>query len=133
MSPRTHHFIAQLFVDAGFPPGVVNLILHRPEDAAEVVEALIKHPAIRKVNFTGSTTVGRIIAQMAGQALKPVLLELGGKNCSIILQDADTAKAAEAVLHGATLNVSPKPPSSGLILEPVIRFANIPIYGANLY
>ncbi|KAL6404432.1 aldehyde dehydrogenase [Ilyonectria robusta] len=76
LSPRTHHFIAQLFVDAGFPSGVVNLILHRPEDAAEVVEALIKHPAIRKVNFTGSTTVGRIIAQMAGQALKP-----GGQIC----------------------------------------------------
>ncbi|KAH7024150.1 aldehyde dehydrogenase [Ilyonectria destructans] len=76
LSPRTHHFIAQLFVDAGFPSGVVNLILHRPEDAAEVVGALIKHPAIRKVNFTGSTTVGRIIAQMAGQALKP-----GGQIC----------------------------------------------------
>ncbi|KAH7162008.1 aldehyde dehydrogenase [Dactylonectria estremocensis] len=76
LSPGTHHFIAQLFVEAGFPPGVVNFILHRPEDAAEVVETLIKHPAIRKINFTGSTGVGRIIAQMAGKALKP-----GGQIC----------------------------------------------------
>ncbi|KPM38686.1 hypothetical protein AK830_g7880 [Neonectria ditissima] len=104
LSPRSHHFIAQLFLDAGFPPGVVNFILHRPEDAAEIVETLKKHSAIRKVNFTGSTAVGRIIAQMAGKALKPVLLELGGKNCSIILKDANVAKAAAAALEGATLN-----------------------------
>ncbi|CAI6098381.1 unnamed protein product [Clonostachys chloroleuca] len=104
LSPRTHHFIAQLFVEAGFPPGVVNFILHRPEDAADVVNALVTHPAVRKVNFTGSTAVGRIIAETAGRALKPVLLELGGKNCSIVLKDADVEKAAEAILQGATLN-----------------------------
>uniref|UniRef100_A0A8H7ND82 Aldehyde dehydrogenase domain-containing protein n=1 Tax=Bionectria ochroleuca TaxID=29856 RepID=A0A8H7ND82_BIOOC len=100
LSPRTHHFIAQLFVEAGFPPGVVNFILHRPEDAADVVNALVTHPAVRKVNFTGSTAVGRIIAETAGRALKPVLLELGGKNCSIVLKDADVEKAAEAILQG---------------------------------
>jgi acyl-CoA reductase-like NAD-dependent aldehyde dehydrogenase len=61
---------------------------------------------VRKVNFTGSTRVGRIIAEKAGRALKPVLLELGGKNCSIVLEDADLARAAKAVLDGATLNVS---------------------------
>ncbi|RSL48540.1 hypothetical protein CEP54_012888 [Fusarium duplospermum] len=104
LSPRTHYFIAKLFVAAGFPPGVVNFILHRPEDASEVVTALIKHPAVRKINFTGSTEVGRIVAQEASKVLKPVLLELGGKNCSIVLNDGDISRAAEAVLLSATLN-----------------------------
>ncbi|RSL38201.1 hypothetical protein CEP53_015078, partial [Fusarium sp. AF-6] len=104
LSPRTHHFIAELFVAAGFPPGVVNFILHRPEDASEVVTTLIKHPAVRKINFTGSTEVGRIIAQEASKVLRPVLLELGGKNCSIVLKDGDVSRAAEAVLLSATLN-----------------------------
>ncbi|EFX02135.1 aldehyde dehydrogenase [Grosmannia clavigera kw1407] len=71
LSPRTHYFIANLFVEAGFPAGVVNFVLHRPEDASDVVDVLIKHPAVRKINFTGSTAVGRIVAQKAGQALKP--------------------------------------------------------------
>lgn len=106
MSPRTHYFIAKLFLDSGFPPGVVNLIFHRSEDAPEIIEHLIKGPAIRKVNFTGSTAVGRIIARKAGEALKPVLLELGGKNCSVICEDADVAKAAKLVVQGATLYVS---------------------------
>ncbi|KAL7768570.1 hypothetical protein ACKLNR_002871 [Fusarium oxysporum f. sp. zingiberi] len=104
LSPRTHYFVAGLFAKAGFPPGVVNFILHRPEDAPEVVGFLIRDPAVRKVNFTGSTQVGRSIAQQAGLALKPVLLELGGKNCCIVLKDADIDRAAEAALAGATLN-----------------------------
>ncbi|RKK98050.1 hypothetical protein BFJ68_g13808 [Fusarium oxysporum] len=104
LSPRTHYFVAGLFAKAGFPPGVVNFILHRPEDAPEVVGYLIRDPAVKKVNFTGSTQVGRSIAQQAGLALKPVLLELGGKNCCIVLKDADINRAAEAALAGATLN-----------------------------
>ncbi|KAI1037514.1 hypothetical protein LB503_013064 [Fusarium chuoi] len=104
LSPRTHYFVAGLFGKAGFPPGVVNFILHRPEDAREVVGYLIRDPAMRKVNFTGSTPVGRSIAEQAGRALKPVLLELGGKNCCIVLRDADIGRAAEAALAGATLN-----------------------------
>jgi acyl-CoA reductase-like NAD-dependent aldehyde dehydrogenase len=66
---------------------------------------LITSPVIRKVNFTGSTAVGREIASKAGANLKPVLLELGGKNCAIILDDADLERAAWAVVEGATLNV----------------------------
>ncbi|KAF9776509.1 hypothetical protein IL306_005292 [Fusarium sp. DS 682] len=104
LSPRTHYFVARLFSEAGFPPGVVNLILHRPEDAPEIVGYLIRDPAVRKVNFTGSTQVGRSIAQQAGQALKPVLMELGGKNCCIVMKDADLGHAADAALAGATLN-----------------------------
>ena len=105
LSPRTHHFIARLFQESGFPPGVLNFLLHRPQDAVEVFDMLIQHPAVRKCNFTGSTAVGRSIAQKAGSYLKPVLLELGGKNCAIVLHDADLERAAEAIVLGATLNV----------------------------
>ncbi|RGP70034.1 hypothetical protein FSPOR_4326 [Fusarium sporotrichioides] len=116
LSPRTHYFVARLFLEAGFPPGVVNFILHRPEDAPEIVGHLIRDPAVRKVNFTGSTQVGRIIAQMAGQALKPVLMELGGKNCCIVLKDADLGRAAENALEGATLNAGQICMSTDLVL-----------------
>ncbi|KAM0543491.1 hypothetical protein ACHAPJ_012289 [Fusarium lateritium] len=116
LSPCTHYFIAGLFEDAGFPRGVVNFILHRPQDAPEVVGCLIRDPAVRKVNFTGSTQVGRSIARQAGEALKPVLLELGGKNCSLILKDAELATAAEAVLAGATLNAGQICMSTDLVI-----------------
>ncbi|KAI6356230.1 hypothetical protein MCOR25_007920 [Pyricularia grisea] len=95
-----------MFRAAGFPPGVVNFVVHRPEDAQGCFEALISHPAVRKCNFTGSTGVGRHIASRAAMHLKPVLLELGGKNCAVVLEDADLEKAAEMVLVGALLNVS---------------------------
>lgn len=65
--------------EAGLPPGVLNVVTNAPEDAGAVVEALIAHPAVKRINFTGSTRVGRIIAETAGRHLKPVLLELGGK------------------------------------------------------
>ncbi|OJJ47368.1 hypothetical protein ASPZODRAFT_16049 [Penicilliopsis zonata CBS 506.65] len=104
LSPRVHYTIASLFRDAGFPPGVVNLLLHRPSDAAEIFDTLITHPAIKKCNFTGSTGVGRIVASQAAMALKPVLLELGGKNYTIVLDDANLDLAAEQILRGAFLN-----------------------------
>jgi len=105
LSPGTHHFIGKIFRDAGFPPGVVNVIQHRREDAPGVVEQLIAHPATRKVNFTGSTPVGSIIAKLCGQHLKPVLLELGGKAPQIVLEDADLQKAAQAAVAGAWAHV----------------------------
>ncbi|SPO07006.1 related to NAD-dependent aldehyde dehydrogenases [Cephalotrichum gorgonifer] len=104
LSPRTHHFIASLFREAGFPPGVVNFVLHGPDDAAEIYDTIINRPEVRKCNFTGSTAVGRIIASKAALALKPVLLELGGKNFSIIMDDADLDSAASHVVEAAFLN-----------------------------
>ncbi|KAF5637620.1 salicylaldehyde dehydrogenase [Fusarium tjaetaba] len=118
LSPRIHYFIAGLFAKAGFPPGVVNFILHRPQDAPEVVNYLIRDPAIRKINFTGSTPVGRSIAEQAGRALKPVLLELGGKNCCIVLKDADIGRAAEAALAGAILNLQSRNGSAYRLVGP---------------
>jgi acyl-CoA reductase-like NAD-dependent aldehyde dehydrogenase len=70
--PGTHRLIADVFQQAGFPSGTVNFITNAPADAGEVVEALIAHPAVRRINFTGSTRVGRIIAEHAARHLKPV-------------------------------------------------------------
>jgi len=102
--PRTHSLIGQAFLDAGLPAGAVNVVTNAPADAAEVVGALIAHPAIRRINFTGSTGVGRQIAEHAARALKPVLLELGGKAPLVVLDDADLEAAAAATSFGAFMN-----------------------------
>src|SRR5579871_4003884 len=99
--PRTHAAVVRALVDAGLPAGVINLVTNAPEDAADVVDELIVHPATRRINFTGSTRVGRIIAEKAGRQLKRVLLELGGKAPMIVLPDADLDQAAAAASFGA--------------------------------
>jgi len=65
LCPRTHALIIEAFAEAGFPEGVVNVVTNAPEDAAEVVGALIDAPEVKRINFTGSTNVGRIIAKRA--------------------------------------------------------------------
>uniref|UniRef100_UPI0038B80B35 aldehyde dehydrogenase n=1 Tax=Acidimangrovimonas sediminis TaxID=2056283 RepID=UPI0038B80B35 len=102
--PGTHRLIVQTLNDAGLPPGVANYVTNAPQDAAAVVEALIAHPAVRRINFTGSTHVGRIIAKLAAEELKPVLLELGGKAPLIVLDDADLDQAVDAAAFGAFMN-----------------------------
>ena len=102
--PRTHALIVEAFAEAGFAEGVVNLVTNAPDEAADVVGALIDHPAVRRINFTGSTAVGRIIAKRAAEHLKPVLLELGGKAPLIVLDDADLGQAVAAAAFGAFLN-----------------------------
>jgi acyl-CoA reductase-like NAD-dependent aldehyde dehydrogenase len=102
--PRTHELIIEAFAEAGFPDGVVNVVTNAPEDAAEVVGALIDAPEVRRINFTGSTAVGKIIAKRAAEHLKPVLLELGGKAPMIVLEDADLAEAVKAAAFGAYMN-----------------------------
>ncbi|HEX5515671.1 MAG TPA: aldehyde dehydrogenase family protein, partial [Gammaproteobacteria bacterium] len=77
LCPATHRLIGSILVEAGIGGGAVNVITNAAEDAPAVVDALIAHPAVRRINFTGSTRVGRIIAATAAQYLKPVLLELG--------------------------------------------------------
>jgi vanillin dehydrogenase len=99
--PRTHAMIVSAVEDAGVPPGVVNLIVNAPADAADVVDELIAHAAVRRVNFTGSTRVGRIVAEKAARHLKRVLLELGGKAPLVVLPDADIDQAAAAASFGA--------------------------------
>lgn len=105
MTPLVHHFIGTLFRDAGFPPGVLNIIQHRREDAPTIVEALITHDRVRKVNFTGSTEVGKMIAAKAAAFGKSCLLELGGRAPLIVFEDANLALAAEAAAVGAFTHV----------------------------
>jgi len=103
LSPKTHALIADAFVEAGLPAGVLNLVVNAPEDAADVIDCLISHPAIRRVNFTGSTRIGRIIAEKSGRNLKRCLLELGGKAPFVVLDDADIAGAVNAAIFGTFL------------------------------
>jgi len=102
--PATHALIAEAFMDAGLPAGVVNFVTNAPADAGPVVEALISHSAIRRVNFTGSTKVGKIIAESCARHLKPSVLELGGKAPLIVLDDADITAAVDGAAFGAFAN-----------------------------
>jgi len=102
--PRTHQLIIEAFQEAGFPPGVVNYITNAPADAGAVVEAMVAHPAVRRVNFTGSTKVGRIIAMTCAKYLKPVVLELGGKAPLVVLDDANIEDAVNGAAFGAFAN-----------------------------
>lgn len=101
LCPRTHHFLVEIFTDAGVPAGVLNMVQVRREDAAVVTEALISHRAIQKIEFIGSAAIGKIIGQMGSKYLKPVLMELGGKCAAIVLDDAEIEDAAyKCVLGG---------------------------------
>jgi len=104
LCPKLHERVAEALIAAGLPDGVLNLVSNAPEEAHTVVEALIAHPAVRRVNFTGSTRVGREIAVMAARHLKKCLLELSGKATAIVLADADIRATARAVAHGAFFN-----------------------------
>jgi len=103
-SPMCSYAIAQVFIEAGLPEGVLNLLAHKPADAAAITKHLIESPVVKKINFTGSTGVGRIIGKLAGENLKPVLLELGGKAPAIVWEDADLELAANGCAVGAFLH-----------------------------
>ena len=96
--------LADALTEAGLPAGVLNVVTNDLADAGDVVAALIADPRVRNVNFTGSTNVGRIIGTQAAQHLKPAVLELGGKNPLIILEDADPDLAVDAAVFGAFMN-----------------------------
>lgn len=102
-SPRTHELMAEAVAAAGFPAGVLNFITHDLSTAPEAVETLIAHPAVRRINFTGSTAVGRIIGEKAGKHLKRCILELGDKSPLVVLDDANVDDAVNAGVFGAFL------------------------------
>ena len=102
--PATHRLIGTVLQKAGMGDGVVNVITHDAKDAGAVAEALISHPAVRRINFTGSTRVGKLLALTAAKYLKPILLELGGKAPLIVLDDADLDAAVNATIFGAFAN-----------------------------
>ncbi len=102
--PATHGLMIEAIQDAGLPAGVVNFITNAPQDAGQIVDTIIASPAVRRVNFTGSTRVGRIIAAQCARHLKPAVLELGGKAPFIVLHDADIEAAVQAAAFGAFAN-----------------------------
>jgi benzaldehyde dehydrogenase (NAD) len=102
--PATHGLIIEALQEAGLPAGVVNFVTNAPADAGPIVEAMIAHPKVRRVNFTGSTRVGKVIAASCAKYLKPVVLELGGKAPLLVLADADLDAAVDAAVFGAFAN-----------------------------
>ncbi|MHC5908347.1 aldehyde dehydrogenase family protein [Streptomyces sp. S6] len=96
--------VADVLREAGLPDGVLNVVTNDRADAAEVAEALIADPRVRAVNFTGSTGVGRIIGELSARHLKPAVLELGGKNSVLVLDDADVDYAVDAVTFSVFMN-----------------------------
>ncbi|AEO66077.1 uncharacterized protein THITE_2065964 [Thermothielavioides terrestris NRRL 8126] len=104
LCPRTMWGLCSAFHEAGLPDGVLNLLFHEPANAPAITQMLIADPNVRKINFTGSTRVGRVIGKLAGEQLKPVLLELGGKAPAIVWEDADLDNAAVQCALGAFLN-----------------------------
>ncbi|MDR3514494.1 MAG: NAD-dependent succinate-semialdehyde dehydrogenase [Azospirillaceae bacterium] len=90
-TPASCAALVQAYLDAGLPPGVINLVFGVP---AEISSYLIAHPAIRKITFTGSTVVGKQLAALAGQHMKRVTMELGGHAPAIVFEDADPVQAA---------------------------------------
>lgn len=103
--PKTLWAIGDIFRQAELPPGCVNVLYHRPSDAELITSALISHPGIRKITFTGSTYIGSIARFLAARYIKPVLLELAGKASCIVLDDADLNAAAVNAVIGAFIHV----------------------------
>src|SRR5690606_18518963 len=100
VTPMSAYMLSQLFNEAGFPPGVVNVLHGR---GAGIGAAITKHPDIAAISFTGGTATGTAIYQEASKHLKKVSLELGGKNPTIIFDDADWEKTVKgAVAAGFT-------------------------------
>ncbi|WP_136656767.1 aldehyde dehydrogenase [Nitratireductor sp. XY-223] len=104
LCPKIHAMIIEVLDEAGLPPGAANLVTNAPEAATDVVEALIGHSAVRRVNFTGSTRVGKMVAEACARHLKPAVLELSGKAPLIVLADADIDEAVKAAAFGAFFN-----------------------------
>ncbi|WP_051539640.1 aldehyde dehydrogenase [Sulfitobacter sp. 20_GPM-1509m] len=102
--PRLHQMIGECLCDAGLVDGALNVVTHSAERAPSVVARLIEHPKVMRINFTGSTRVGKIVASLAAPHLKPVLLELGGKAPLIVLDDADLDAAVKAAAFGSFMN-----------------------------
>ncbi|MGB3243883.1 MAG: aldehyde dehydrogenase family protein [Sulfitobacter sp.] len=102
--PRTHRAVVDLFIKAGLPTDVASVVTNDAKDSLDVARALIRHPAVRRINFTGSTRVGRLVAQEAATELKRCVLELSGKAPFIVLDDADIDAAAAAAMVGAFFN-----------------------------
>jgi aldehyde dehydrogenase (NAD+) len=97
-TPRTATMLVDIMNEAGLPPGVVNIV---HGGGGEVGNAIVGHPDVDLISFTGSTAIGKNISKIAADTLKRVSLELGGKNAQIVMEDADLDLALDGVLWGA--------------------------------
>lgn len=96
--------IAELFADAGLPPGVLNVVTTARDGAAMVGDAMVNDRRVAVISFTGSTRVGQLLSSACAQVFKPVILELGGKNPMIVLDDADLERAVDLAFFGSFLH-----------------------------
>jgi acyl-CoA reductase-like NAD-dependent aldehyde dehydrogenase len=100
LTPLTGAWVEELFRRAGAPPGLLRVV----QGAGDVGEALVRHRGVAAILFTGSTAVGREVAQAAAERLCPAILELGGKDAMLVLDDADVDRAVEGALWGVFAN-----------------------------
>src|SRR5207244_8816709 len=100
-TPETALVFSRLAAEAGLPPGVLNIVQGYGEEAGQ---PLVEDKRVAVVSFTGSTSVGRMIARVAGERLAKICLELGGKNPLVVCDDANVEKAAEAAALSAFSN-----------------------------
>ena len=123
-SPETSldaYLLAEAVVEAGLPPGVVNIVTGGRETGA----ALVRHPGVDKISFTGSTAAGRAIAATCGELLKPVTAELGGKSAAIVADDADLALFASSLISTCLPNSGQVCYASTRVLAPRSRFHEV--------
>ncbi len=104
-SPITGGLIyAEIFEEAGFPKGVLNVVTHAPGEAEPIGDEFVENPKVRRISFTGSTQTGRKLAEKAGRNLKRIVLELGGQNPLLVLADADVDYSVNAATFGSFLH-----------------------------
>ena len=121
-APLSFYLLAEAAVEAGLPPGVLNIV---PAEAAGS-EYLVRHPGVDKITFTGSTAVGRRIGALCGADLRRCTLELGGKSAAVVLDDVDlTPGLIAALVNGAMANNGQVCVSQTRILAPRGRYAEV--------
>ena len=120
VAPLNAFILAEVIAAAGLPAGVFNLVTGF---GAAVGEALVRHPEVDMVSFTGSTRAGKRVSELAAQSVKRVSLELGGKSAAVILDDADFASAVKGTVNACFLNSGQTCTAHTRMLVPESRYA----------
>lgn len=121
LTPGCAHILAEILVECGCPAGVFNLVMGR---GSIVGEAMVTHPDVSAISFTGSAGTGRHIAETCGKLLKKVQLEMGGKNPMVVMNDADLSIAVPACVNGTFFQTGQRcTASSRMIVEAGIHDA----------
>jgi aldehyde dehydrogenase (NAD+) len=129
VAPFNAFVLAEVIEAAGLPKGVFNLVTGT---GAQAGEALVRHPGVDMISFTGSTRAGKRISELAAQSVKRVALELGGKSASVILDDADLATAVKSTVNGCYLNSGQTCTALTRMLVPETKYAEASRIAAEL-